>query len=99
MGKKGKMLESAAVWKLTCTADRITKSKYENHCCSQEPLAKSTEPGSGQEILFREVDSNVDWLTVLLGQLHVAMITHCDRNFEHAEHTKGEQQRTEVVVA
>ena len=35
------------------TADKITKSKYENHCCSPEPPAKSTGPGSGQSRLFR----------------------------------------------
>lgn len=70
------MLQSAAVWRLMHTADRITKSKYENYCCSPEPPAKSTGPGSGQESLFRgDVDSNVGWLTVLLGQLHMAVNT------------------------
>lgn len=86
------MLQSAAVWRLTHTADRIIKSKYENRCCSPEPSAKSTGPGSGQESLFRgEVDSDVEWLTViLLGKLHMDMITHCDRDFEHAMYTKCE---------
>lgn len=75
------MLQSAAVWRLTHTADRITQSEYENPCCSPEPSAKSTGPGSGQSCLFTgEVDSNVEWLTILLGQLHMAMITCCDRN-------------------
>lgn len=86
------MLQSAAVWRLTHTADRITKSKYVNHCCSPEPSAKSTGPGSGQECLFRgEVDSEVEWLTILLGQLRMAMITYCGRNFEHAMYSKCEQ--------
>lgn len=59
--KKKEMLQSAAVSRLTLTADRITKSKYENHCCSQEPSAKPTGPGSGLESLFRvEVDSNIE---------------------------------------
>lgn len=92
--QKGKMLQSAAVWRLMHTADRITKSKYENYCCSPEPPAKSTGPGSGQKSLFRgDVDSNVGWLTVLLGQLHMAMLTHSDMNFEHAMQKRCEQKR------
>lgn len=52
------MLQSAAVWRLMHTADRITKSKNENHCCSPEPPAKSTGPANEQECLFGgEVDS------------------------------------------
>lgn len=94
--KKKSKGENVAVssWRLTCSADRITKSKYENHCCSPEPSAKSTGPGSGQESLLRgDVDSNGEWLTILLGQLHMAVITHCDRNFQHAMYKRCEKRR------
>lgn len=90
---KGKMLQSAVVRRLLHTADRITQSKYENYCCSPEPPAKSTGPGSGQESLFRgDVDSNVEWLTLLLGQLHMAVITHSGMSSEHAMQNRCERK-------
>lgn len=47
------MLQSAAVWRLTHTADRITKSKYENHCCSPEPSVHRTRQWAGELVQGR----------------------------------------------
>lgn len=75
------------------TADRITKSKYEkNHCCSPERSIRSTRADGGQEILFRDdTDSNVERLSVLLGMLHMVIITHSDMNFEPIMQMRSEQ--------
>lgn len=58
--QKRKMLQSAVLRRLMHNADRITKGKYESHCCSPEHSV-STGPGSGQKSLCRgDVHNNVE---------------------------------------